>query len=70
MSRHLVTGGAGCTGSVVTARLLAAGHAATVPDDLTLITGEAAARGPAAAPLRYSNVAGADDGTRVREVTV
>ncbi|MFD5512273.1 hypothetical protein ACFWIB_31520 [Streptomyces sp. NPDC127051] len=46
MSRHLVAGGAGRTGIVVTAR------------------------GPAAVSLRYSNVAGADDGTRVREVTV
>ncbi|WP_406179487.1 NAD-dependent epimerase/dehydratase family protein [Streptomyces sp. NBC_01006] len=69
MSRYLVTGGAGCTGSAVTARLPAAGHAVTVPDDPTLITGEAAARGPAAVSLRYSDVAGADDGTRVREVT-
>ena len=31
----LVTGGAGCIGSVVTAQLLSAGHEVVVPDDLS-----------------------------------
>lgn len=35
MSTYLVTGGAGYVGSVVAARLLAAGHAVTVLDDLS-----------------------------------
>jgi len=33
--RVLVTGGAGCIGSVIAARLLARGHEVTVYDDLS-----------------------------------
>ncbi|WP_404961656.1 UDP-glucose 4-epimerase GalE [Streptomyces sp. 147326] len=45
MSRYLVTGGAGYIGSVVTARLLAAGHEVTVLDDLTTGVVEAVPEG-------------------------
>ncbi|MGW6838672.1 UDP-glucose 4-epimerase GalE [Streptomyces sp. NPDC054949] len=45
MSRYLVTGGAGYIGSVVAARLLAAGHRVTVLDDLTTGMSEAVPEG-------------------------
>ncbi|MCY0919440.1 MULTISPECIES: UDP-glucose 4-epimerase GalE [unclassified Streptomyces] len=45
MSRYLVTGGAGYIGSVVAARLLAAGHRVTVLDDLTTGLSEAVPEG-------------------------
>ncbi|WP_392896155.1 UDP-glucose 4-epimerase GalE [Streptomyces sp. LN699] len=45
MSRYLVTGGAGYIGSVVAARLLAAGHRVTVLDDLTTGRSEAVPEG-------------------------
>ena len=38
--RVLVTGGAGYIGSVIAARLLAAGHRVTVFDDLSRIAAE------------------------------
>ncbi|MGI5451164.1 UDP-glucose 4-epimerase GalE [Streptomyces sp. CA-243310] len=45
MSKYLVTGGAGYIGSVVAARLLAAGHRVTVLDDLTTGVSEAVPEG-------------------------
>ncbi|MER6386852.1 UDP-glucose 4-epimerase GalE [Streptomyces sp. NPDC001523] len=45
MSRYLVTGGAGYIGSVVAARLLAAGHRVTVLDDLATGLSEAVPEG-------------------------
>lgn len=45
MSRFLVTGGAGFVGSVVAARLLAAGHRVTVLDDLSTGVSEAVPAG-------------------------
>ena len=63
MSTYLVTGGAGYVGSVVAARLLAAGHAVTVLDDLSTGHREAVPAGARFVAARVQDAAEHLDGS-------